>query len=857
MKRSLSHPKSLPSPTQGSGHTIAVEAKPRIESNNKTAYDTVTSDYRRQRLHDTVNLLRRGKWTILITFMLVVGSVVLYLYHTPSEYETYSLLLIDTDKSSSNFNIEEESRINERRLSNEAVILRESFQIASQVSEKLLDLEKIPETSEPFSVTVDDEGQLLSKEEVAFRLHRENVDIRTVGNDIDMIRIVSTSTIPEEAALIANLFAEAYIERTQEKSRSEITATRSFLEEQEVKLKDELTSLEAQLESYMSVHGAAALDEEASQIVLQVAQLESMRDEVNIDLEMKQATVRSLDASLSAIEPNLIRRVASGVEEELESVQSDIVDWEVKLETIYLNYPHLRAEPSLNEEVMTYNRQISEMRDRAERLAEQYVGEVLAVGGIDPRLEGEGLSYVGEMQKQLGEERIAISGLQAREQALQQRLREYQAKLRNIPGQSIQLAQIQRARQSKEQLYLLVAQRLQEARINEESELGYAQIVRPAFVPTFPSRPRVIRELFLAVVFGLVLGLGLAVIRKMLDTRLYQPADLVKRDRRVIGVVPNMTGLIKKSYHGEASTVISGRSISTTLNMLLTPFSLEAEAWRQLRTSIQFTLPNHPVRTLLVTSPEANTGKSTVAANLAVAMAHDGKRTLLVDTDLRRPRMHKLFGYPSEPGLIQLLYSPFPFNPGFFATDIENLFLIPTGGTESRPSEILGSEKMQTLIERFRESFDFIIFDAPPALPFTDALLVSSLCEGTVVVANAGKTDVRAFDNTVNLIQGVGGIFLGAVMNRLDKKTTKQLYMTGYSYGYGKQSGFEHAVSTFSAGYPLPLSSKQSVAGNHNRRYLPLSTQDSLDHVQEELTSQIQASWMPLNEVLAEESVNV
>lgn len=771
----------------GSGRHVARPLpEPEAPEGEKTLrYALVTPDDRKQKLQELLRLLRKGKWVILLVFLAVTGAVAAYVFTSPASYEAHTVLLIETG-TASKLGVSDELGLRERTLTNELVLLQQSFPIAVAVAARLLEAGQVPETGEPLSAIRGEDGGLLPVDEIAARLQREYVEIEPMGKDVDMIRIGSTSRVPAEAALIANVYSEEYILRTQESSRAQVMASRDFLEAQERKLQRELKALEDEIRQYMSTRGAAALEEEAKQTVAQVAQLEAMRDEVHVEEEMRSASLRSLEARLAEIEPNLVQRMASSVEGELKAVQDQVVDLELHLNQIYRRDPGLQEHPT--GEIEELSDRLDALRQTADRLARRYVGEVLSVGGIDPRQEGSGLAHVGQYQTQIAEARVALSGLEAKARALDRRLREYEQKLRRIPGQAITLAQLQRERQAKEELYLTLVQKLQEARVTVESELGYAEVIRPAFVPLLPVSPNIPRSLFLAAVFGLGLGVGIVLLRKLFDTRLHEPGDLHRQGQYVLGMIPDMEQVVRQRYDGQGQTEFAGRRVSTALIMLLNPEEPLAEAWRQLRTNIRYLRVQDGVRTLLVTSPQMREGKSTVAANLALAMAHAGRRVVLVDGDLRQPRVHRMLGLPRGPGLVHVLGDPYCFDPEFFSTDIPNFYVIPAGSTVPNPGELLGSPMVGGLIDRLRQAFDLVIIDAPPVLGFSDAALLATCCDGTALVVHAGKTDVRAFEGAVGQLEGVQAAILGCVLNRMDPKSSH------YSYGYRTESGYRQEV---------------------------------------------------------------
>jgi capsular exopolysaccharide synthesis family protein len=242
-----------------------------------------------------------------------------------------------------------------------------------------------------------------------------------------------------------------------------------------------------------------------------------------------------------------------------------------------------------------------------------------------------------------------------------------------------------------------------------------------------------------------------------------------------------MDQLIDGEFEGQDTIRIDGLEIQTSLAMLVSPMSAIAESYRRIRTNLQFSRPDKDLRTLAISSAEKGEGKSTTSSNLALALASAGKNTLLVDADLRRPRAHDLLGLSRSPGLSHLLYDD-GVEVDDFKTDIDGLWMLPAGETVPNPAELLGSERMQDVMENLRGRFDYILFDTPPVLLFSDALALASHCDGTILVASAGQTDGRAFDHAVDLLHDVEADTIGCVLNRYDASSFLQGY--GYNYGY-------------------------------------------------------------------------
>jgi succinoglycan biosynthesis transport protein ExoP len=228
----------------------------------------------------------------------------------------------------------------------------------------------------------------------------------------------------------------------------------------------------------------------------------------------------------------------------------------------------------------------------------------------------------------------------------------------------------------------------------------------------------------------------------------------------------------------ERHEVEEGSPITATLPR--TPFS---EAFRSLRTNIQFASVDKPIHTLLVTSPSPAEGKSTIAVNLGVVLAHSGRKVIVVDGDLRRPRVHKVLGITNKTGLSDLFVQDSIHLSGIIQeTSIENLFALTTGELPPNPSELLGTEKLELILEKIKEEFDSVIVDSPPVMAVTDSAILSPKVDGVLLVVKPGVTQMAVAKQCVELLQRGGAKLLGVVLNEVNLQGSRYYYYKGYYY---------------------------------------------------------------------------
>ncbi len=312
--------------------------------------------------------------------------------------------------------------------------------------------------------------------------------------------------------------------------------------------------------------------------------------------------------------------------------------------------------------------------------------------------------------------------------------------------------------------YASLLQSYESLRLTEAQSIDTITVVEPARIPENPVRPRTMLNTLLAAIVGLMLATGAVFLIEFLDDTIKTPEDLNNILRVTwLGAIARMDG---------ADTVES----MVTVNEPRHPTS---EAYRALRTNLQFSAIDTDLRSIVLTSANPGEGKTTTAVNLAIVMAQAGFSVALVDADLRRPRVHKLFGFNNTMGLTDaVVHSDLPASHYLRPTTVENLRVMTSGKIPPNPAELLGSRRMTDLLERLRDEVDLVICDAPPTLAVTDAAIIGRQVDGILLVVDSGKTRKDAGMRAVESLRRVNGHILGAVLNRLSRSSR------GYYYYY-------------------------------------------------------------------------
>ncbi|MFZ7121498.1 MAG: CpsD/CapB family tyrosine-protein kinase [Eubacteriaceae bacterium] len=211
------------------------------------------------------------------------------------------------------------------------------------------------------------------------------------------------------------------------------------------------------------------------------------------------------------------------------------------------------------------------------------------------------------------------------------------------------------------------------------------------------------------------------------------------------------------------------------------PKSPVSEAFRSLRTNVHFTNIDKEIRVIQVTSSLQSEGKSTIAANYAITLVQSGKKVLIIDCDLRRPNIHRVFNLPNSNGLINLLIKETTLEQSIKSTEVKDLYAIVSGPIPPNPSEMLESNRMRELITSIKGHFDVVIIDSPPVIPVTDAMIISNLVDGTLVTIALGQIEREVFKRTIECLENVGANIIGTVVNKVP---TSERYYASYGYNY-------------------------------------------------------------------------
>ncbi len=572
-----------------------------------------------------------------------------------------------------------------------------------------------------------------------------------------IVNLVVDYNDPELAAVLANTEAQVYADRNLEHRLSQSEGAASWLGDEYGDLMSQLNEAEHALIEFKKKNNVVAVAIEDQQNDLS-SQHKKLSDELN-NVQIKLIALRAQREQYAAlISDDPMNTIAPGGNADgtvVSKLKELYVDQYAKLVEIRGKY--LDKHPT----VVAQEARVNALRADLARESN------LSAKSLDAQFQS--------LVRQERDLRSSLDGATHAALQLEQRAIEYNRLKRNFD----RLAKL------SEQ----VGGRERETSLAGHLKTNNVRVLDAALVPTRQIAPNVPRTVGIAAAVAFLLSIGLAFLLELLDRTVKSPEDVEKLTGLVfLGLVPRINPGDASDGHavvppkGVADLVKAG---SKELYVIAHPKSAVAECCRAIRTNLLFMSPDKPAKTLMITSAGPQEGKTTTSVNLAVTLALSGLRVLLVDTDMRRPRLHKVFGIPaSTDGLSRAIVGETDVLSIVRETGVPNLFLLPCGALPPNPAELLHAERFKRIVEELSNHYDRVIFDSPPVGAVTDAAILSRLTEGTILVAKGGKTSRDALKSAQRQLADGKVNILGCILNDMDVSK-----LGGYGYYYYSQYG--------------------------------------------------------------------
>lgn len=744
-------------------------------------------------IRDYPAVLLRGKWIILATtlFSLIAAYIVTKLL--PRTYQTSASILIQTRIAEQGgvFVTSAGASIATNIRQNELEILR-SKSLAEAVARRLIRQMYLDTAAQEKIQIIQPAGEAAGQRTVAtveqvMKRLQGAVDFATV-RESDVIKVIAKSRSPREAMVLANVYTEEYYNRNVYKSREKSRTLREFLEKQTSEHRLNLERVESALQSYMENKGIVMLDDESRRMIAQLSELEANRDATEVTIQTLERTLASYRREVPMQEQLLARSLSGGDDPYIRDLQAQLATLEVQRDVAVSKNPTLAGKEVFSDRLREIDEQIRTLKQNLQARTRDYISSLMPSAVSNDQSNQAPGAYLRQVKQKMIETEIELESLRARKDALIRTITEYERQFERIPGKSVQYARLERNRLSAEKLFLVLNDKLNEATIAEQSQIGYVDIIDHAALPLDHASPNTLLNLAIALALGLFLGITFVLAREYRDVHIHTPEDLQGKGFAVSGVIMRMDSELKRL---EGNRLLSryGRPLDPHLITLADAFSPVAEAFKKLRTVVQFDRSDRRPQVILVTSPNTGEGKTTIVANLAAAFAQNGKMTLLVDSNLRKPQLHVMFDLFQAPGLADLLTDKVGYDKVVQLTTQSHLHILCAGTLPNNPTELLNSERMRDLVEQARLEYDVIIFDSPPVLSVADASILSTLADCSIVATAAGITRMEELERSLQIIGAVSSAVPKYVLNKFDERRAYGVSYarSGYDY-YGERA---------------------------------------------------------------------
>ena len=718
-------------------------------------------------IRDYFVVISRHRWIILAAVIVTIASTILYLSRTESMYKTSVKLLIGQEKGDlslfKNLGFLGQARQSEE-METYCELLR-TYRIMREVVEntrlhKFLDKPdnsnlppaKLSKTISPGNGNSQSEVSEEMRIRQATKMLQDMVLVQPV-RDTRIIEITVSGADPDVATDVANEIARVFIKSNLQGMKGEAKVAYDFISEQLKQVQEKLHSAEEKLRRFKEAESVVELTEEARITLGKLSEIESGYNTTIAQRQEAQARLGATREELEKQAETVISSTTIGKNPIVQQLEGQLYGFEIELAGL------LRIYPEDTPEVEQVKTKISQTKEKLNKEVERIItSEISSVNPVHQTL----LTRIIQLES----DAIAYGAMA---QAQKTFVEQYRAELDKLPLKELQLARLTRDRVVSNQTYMMLIQHREEAQLAQAVQVGNISVADPAIRPLGPYSPNRKITLIMGGLLGLFLGVGFAFFLEYLDDTIRMPDDINDRlDAALLGVIPQFA---KARGSKMPPIVLQDKSRSSP-----------AEAYRSLRTNLLFSDMSNPPKTIVVTSAGPQEGKSLTIVNLSVAMAQAGQNVLLVDADLRRPMLHRVFNVERSKGLSTVLAGELTIDETVVKTDIPNLSVLTSGALPSNPSEILGSLQMKELISQTREQYDIVLFDSAPTLTMADTPVLCSEVDGVLLIINAGNTTRKALGMTIEQLELVEARILGVVLNNVDFRRDRYYYYYYYYY---------------------------------------------------------------------------
>jgi succinoglycan biosynthesis transport protein ExoP len=714
-------------------------------------------------LTDYLKVLHKRRWTASTAFLLVLASVTVYTFTATPIYEARTRLLIDAENPNvvtfkevidedqakadyyqTQYNILQSRALARKTIENlglwEHPLLNRTARNGKGFSVSRVIAGAFGFVTGMFSSAPAAAADASGSEETEAQSRTvdallEDLAISPIRNS----RLVDVKFRSPDAALstrIVNALAKNYIDQNLEYKFSASKEANDWLDEQLAEQRKEVEAAEAKLQAYRERNDAISLEDRQNIVVQKLTDLNAAVTRAKTERIQKEAMYKQL----RAIESN-----------------------PAALDT----FPAILA----NSFIQQQKGELAQLQQQYAQASEKFGEKHPEIVKTRSAIQNAQMKLQVEISKVVQSVRTEYQAALAQETSMSAALGQQKSEALSMNRKGIEYSVLERDVQSSKQLYENLMQRAKETSVSSELKSSNIRVIDKAERPRGAVFPRKGLNLLLGLLSGAVLAIGLTFFFEYLDSRLKTPEEVKAHlGLPALGMVP---ALAPQSWKGREPLTHIG-----------VPPGF-AEAFRTIRTNVLFSSAEEGSRALVITSTGPGEGKTTVASNLAIGFAQAGQRVLLIDADMRRPRVHEVFGRRQEPGLSNVMVGNAKASQSVHKTGVPGLWLLAAGHLPPNPAELLGSQRFRDFVTSLKEHFDLILIDSPPVMAVTDAVIAAHAANGVVFVVGSEMTSRQAARAAVEHLELGRVHFVGAILNRVDLERNSYYYSNYYRHEYG------------------------------------------------------------------------
>lgn len=695
-------------------------------------------------IKDYLRIIRRRRGIVIGIIAVCLILSILYFFYAPPSFTSTSKILVKRVESI--FTSTYYKSPTEEELTNHIFLIK-SYPVIEKTANSFTDSEL--------------EKMGIGNREEAFSRMKSDIDNGQIEvsskGESRIIEIRVTEANPYISQFFANKLAETYRHFDIEIKKEDAHSTYGFIADQTEKVQKDLEMAEEKLKEFKEKYGILGISSETDEFIRQMSDIEK---------ELKTATIEAevLEKKLAAIKSKLNEQQKSLLTEASQTSYNVLVDLKRQLTTLENEKANLLIQGYSPEDqkIQRITQSVNSLKDKMSMVVRELLQKE---GTLDPLVQME------DFMQQSVNLTIDYAVAKSRIDALEEALKYYKTKLNKIPKRELELARLEREKEANKKIYLMLLEKREQAQITEVRESGGISILELARLPKAPNTMSKVKKSILFLILGILLGVGGGFVVDYVDSAVRDEFEITRiSGLPILGRIPVIENGKKDKNNSRGKLFVLTEKESR---------SHVAEAFRSLRANIKLSRAEGIPSSILITGPDAASGKSMVAINLALSFVSSGKKVLLVDTDLRRPAIEKYLRIKKKKGLTELLINE---EKEIKPLSVDGLKIVPSGELPPNPSELLDSDRMKELLNKWKTEYDIVLLDSPPLMTVSDSRILAAEVEETLLVASYGETNRHLIAQTSELLEQLSIKALGYILNKVD--ISKEYGYYGYYYGY-------------------------------------------------------------------------